>query len=152
MYLGYIFIFFIGIALSSYGLYFLIHVGRLKSLHKIPTSIIEIYIKKELDSARSYHKEWFSINATYEYQFNKLIYSSNRIGLDRRSSWYEELRSAEIVMDKLRQDSQCFVNVQRPGYAVLLIAVPSSRIRHYLASALAGLLLIGVACILTIFF
>ncbi|MDR7332975.1 DUF3592 domain-containing protein [Roseateles asaccharophilus] len=108
---------------------------------EVPATLTQLQIVDKLDSARSYHKRWYAVEAHYYYEVSGHRYQASRVGWDVRSSWTESPDAAERLAAEIRRRACCFVDPDAPGRALLMVALPKSRRQHYWAITLAGLAL-----------
>lgn len=135
----------IGLGLIGYAIYYFWRAARMMLFLEVPAEFERIDVVKKMDSARSYHKLWFAVEAGYRYSVSGKEYESTKVGVDQRSSWTDDPREADLLASLIRTRGTCFVNERDPSRSVLLRQMPKHRRQHYVASISAGLILIGIS-------
>lgn len=138
----------LSLALVIYGAACLLRAANGVRYVEVPATLNQLQIVDKLDSARSYHKRWYAVEAHYHYEVSGHRYQTNRVGWDARSSWMESPEAAERLAAEIRQRSSCFVDPDAPGRALLMVALPRSRRQHYGSITLVGLVLAAVTALL----
>lgn len=143
--LGWIILALIGLFIVQYALRRLKRDCEVLQWLEVPARMIDCKVVPQEEAVGLYAKEWFVLKARYEYRWEGVVYTGCDIGLDERSSWFDDHAAAQRVLASIVSRGTCYLNATCPAQALLLNRLSDRRRWHYIAAGIGGLLCLLVA-------
>lgn len=138
----------VGAVLLLYSLMKLYREKATSQWEKVRVSVVRSGVKKVGEVYRYHIHDFFVPVIRYEYVVSGIEYKSDWVAFDEKSVWFESKPDATGFVSKFEAQPVAYFNPKKLGDSVIVRNYPRSRLSHYYAIFLSGVMVVSFGLLL----